>query len=63
MSWEIVGVLTACVTVIMAVHAGIISLVVDRAILKAMASLNKDFVTRVEFDTHVRRCPHTKDAE
>jgi hypothetical protein len=59
MDWNIVGGITASVTVIMAVHAAIISLVVDRAILRAMSSLNKDYVTRTEFDTHVKRCPHT----
>ena len=63
MDWVLVGGISASVTVIMAVHAAIISLIVDRAILKAMASLNKDFVTRLEFDSHVRRCPHTRDKD
>ena len=63
MDWVLVGGISASVTVVMAVHAAIISLIVDRAILKAMASLNKDFVTRFEFDAHVKSCPHTRSID
>ena len=63
MDWVLVGGISASVTVVMAVHAAIISLIVDRAILKAMASLNKDFVTRLEFDAHVKSCPHTRSID
>lgn len=58
--WTAIGGITASITVIMAVHAGIIALVVDRAIMKALLRINEDFVSRAEFDRHIKACPHTK---
>ena len=60
MDWPAIGGITASITVIMAVHAGLITLIIDRAIMKALLKINKDFVTREEFDRHVKQCPHTR---
>lgn len=62
-TWEAVGSIAAAVGVIMAIHAAIISLVVDRAIVRAVLKINQDFITRREFETHVKRCPHTRGPE
>lgn len=63
MSPEAIGVVCAAVTLIMAVHAALIGLIVDRAIMKALLKINKDFVSREEFDRHIKACPHTRGVD
>jgi len=63
MDWQAVAGISAAITIVMAVHAGVIALVVDRAIMRALLKINKDFVTREEFDRHVKACPHTRRGE
>lgn len=57
MNWEFIAGMAAAVTVIMAVHAFLIGLIVDRAIMKALLEINKEYITREEFDRHIERCP------
>ena len=61
--WGAIAGISAAITIIMAIHAGLIALVVDRAIMKALLKINKDFITREEFDRHVAACPHTRNRD
>lgn len=61
MTVEQIGVVCAAITLLMAIHAALIGLIVDRAIMKALLKINKEFVTREEFDRHVKACPHTRE--
>ena len=63
MDWQSIAGISAAVTIVMAVHAGVIALVVDRAIMRALLKINKDFITREEFNRHVQSCPHTRGSQ
>lgn len=62
MDWQAIGVgLTAGIALV-GFNGWVMKIIIDSAIKTALLGIERDFVTKADFDKHIERCPYANGA-
>ena len=63
MDWAMIFAGVGAAATLLGANAWLMKIVISSEINKVLLNLHKDYVTRDEFERHIRACPHTRRAD